>query len=169
VQVAVYDDGNDPASLKEFTIMNQQYAKHVLDKAQSLLEDARIPEQVQAFAKQGVAASQEFCTKTTAVAQDSAKALTEIADTAWGGTKMLNDNIVQNLTANVEAAFTAAHEIATAKSLSEIGKIQSEFIQKFAARATEQTKEFVDLSTRATQHLCEKVQSAAVKSIKPTN
>jgi hypothetical protein len=149
--------------------MNQQYGKQVLDQSRSLLEDAHIPDQVQAFAKQGVTASQEFCTKTAAVTQESAKAFTEIADTAWGHSKMLNDKIVQNLMANVEAAFTAAHELATAKSLAEIGKIQAEFMQRCTARANEQTKEFVDLSTRATQHLCEKMQAAAVKSIKPTN
>ena len=92
--------------------------------------------------------------------------MNEIADTAWGSTKMLNEKIVQNLTANAEAAFSAAQAIATAKSLSEIAKLQSEFVQKFAAQATEQTKEFFDLSTRATQHLFEKAQSAATKSFK---
>ena len=50
----------------------------------------------------------------------------------------------------------------------EIAKIQSEFVQKFAAQAAEQTREFVDLSTRATQHLLEKAQSAATKSFKST-
>ena len=74
--------------------------------------------------------------------------MNEIADTAWGSTKMLNEKIVQNLTANAEAAFSAAQAIATAKSLPEIAKLQSEFVQKFAAQATEQTKEFFDLSTR---------------------
>ena len=65
-----------------------------------------------------------------------------------GSTKMLNEKIVQNMTANAEAAFRAAQAIATAKSLPEIAKLQSEFVQKFAAQATEQTKDFFDLSTR---------------------
>ena len=94
--------------------------------------------------------------------------MTEIADTAWGSTKMLNDKIGQNLAANAEAAFTAAQAIATAKSLPEIAKLQSEYVQKFAAKATEQTREFFDLSARATQHLFEKAQAAATKSFKPT-
>ena len=81
---------------------------------------------------------------------------------------MLNEKIVQNLTANAEAAFSAAQAIAIAKSLPEIAKLQSEFVQKFAAQATEQTKEFFDLSTRATRHLFEKAQSAATKSFKTT-
>ena len=64
-------------------------------------------------------------------------------------------------TTNAEAAFSAAQAMATAKSLTEIAKLQSEFVQKFAAQAAEQTKEFLDLSTRATQHLFEKAQVAA--------
>ena len=89
-----------------------------------------------------------------------------IADTAWGSTKLLNDKIAQNLTANVEAAFAAMQAMATAKSLPEIAKLQSEFSQRFAAQAAEQTKEFFDLSTRATQHLFEKAQAAAAKPFK---
>jgi len=115
---------------------------------------------------QGVTASQEFYTKTAAAAQDGAKVVTEIADTAWGSTKMLNEKLVQNLTANAEAAFNAAQAMATAKSLPELAKLQSEFAQKFAAQAAEQTKEFFDLSSRATQHLFEKAQAAASKSFK---
>ena len=102
-----------------------------------------------------------------AAAHDGAKALTEIADAAWGSTKLLNEKLAQNLTANVEAAFAAAQQIAAAKSLPEIGKIQTEFVQKLSVQTTEQTKEMVDLSTRATQHLFEKAQAVASKSMKP--
>ena len=119
----------------------------------------------QAFAEKGVTASKEIYTKTASVAQESAKALSEIADTAWGSTKLLNEKVAQNVAANIEAAFAAAQGIASARSLAEIGKIQSEYAQQLAAKATEQTKEFVDLSTRAAQHLFEKAQAAA-RSIK---
>ena len=46
-----------------------------------------------------------------------------------------------------DAMFTGARELATAKSLPEITKIQLDFATKFAAQATEQTKEFADLSS----------------------
>ena len=146
--------------------MYQQFGKQAFDQAEKLFKDARVPENVQAIAQQGIAASKDLYTKSAAAAQDSAKVMTEIADTAWGSTKMLNEKIVQNLTANAEAAFSAAHAIATAKSLPEMAKLQGEFAQKFAAQAAEQTKEFFDLSTRATQHLFEKAQAAASKSFK---
>lgn len=148
--------------------VNTQFGKQAFDQAEKMFKDARVPENVQVMAQQGVAASRELYTKTAAVAQDGAKVMTEMADTAWGSTKMLNEKIVQNLTANAEAAFAAAQAMSNAKSLPEIAKLQSDFVQKFAAQATEQTKEFFDLSTRATQHLMEKAQ-AATKSFKPMN
>ena len=148
--------------------VNQQFGKQAFEQAEKLFKDARLPENMQAIAQQSVAASKELYAKTAAAAQDSAKVITEIADTAWGSTKMLNERIVQNVTANAEAAFSAAQAMATAKSLPEAAKLQSEFVQKFAAQAAEQTKEFFDLSTRATQHLFEKAQAAAGKSFKPT-
>ena len=150
------------------TTVNQEFGKQAFDQAEKLFKDARVPENVQAIAQQGVAASKEFYSKAAAAAQDGAKAMNEIADTAWGSTKMLNEKIVQNVTANAEAAFSAAQAMATAKSLPEIAKLQSEFVQKLAAQAAEQTREFLDLSARATQHLLEKAQAAAAKSLRPT-
>ena len=148
--------------------VNQPFGKQAFDQAEKLFKDACVPENILAAAKQGVAASKEFYSKTAAAAQDGAKAITEIADTAWGSTKMLNEKIVQNLTANAEATFNAAQAMAAAKSLPELAKLQNEFVQKLSAQAAEQTKEFFDLSTRATQHLFEKAQAAAGKSFKPT-
>jgi Phasin protein len=106
------------------TTVNQEFGKQALDQAEKLFKDARVPENVQAIAQQGVATSKEYYSKAAAAAQDGAKAMSEIADTAWGSTKMLNEKIVQNLTANAEAAFSAAQAIATAKSLPEIAKLQ---------------------------------------------
>jgi len=147
--------------------VNQNFGKQAFDQAEKLFMDARVPENVQAIARQSVAASKEFYAKTAAAAQDGAKVITEIADTAWGSTKMLNEKLAQNVTANAEAAFRAAQAMATAKSLPEIARLQSEFVQNFAAQAVEQTKEFLDLSSRATQHLLEKAQAAAGRSFKP--
>jgi phasin family protein len=148
--------------------MNQQFGKQALDQAEKFFKEAFTPQRVQAIAEKNIATSKDLYEKAAAAAQDGAKALTEVADTAWGSTKLLNEKVAQNLTANVETAFAAIHEMACAKSLQEIARLQSEYLQKITAQATEQTKEFVDLSTRATQHVFEKVQAAATKSIKPT-
>ena len=147
--------------------MNKSAMPQAFTSAERLLSEVRLPENVQAMAQQSLAQSKELFTKGSLVAQDGARAMTEIADTAWGSTKMLHEKIVQNVQANTEAAFLAANAIASAKTLPEIAKLQTEFLQKLSAQAGEQTKEFFDLSTRASQHVLEKVQAAA-KSLTPS-
>jgi phasin family protein len=147
--------------------MTQQFGKHAFDQADKLFKGVLVPSSFQAFAEQGVAASKNFYEKTAAAAQDRGQALTEIGDTAWDSTKSLNEMVVQNLGANFQATFAAAQAIAAAKSLPEIAKLQSDFIQMFTAQLTEQTKEFVGLSTRASRQVLEKVQALNAKSFKP--
>ncbi len=147
--------------------MTRQLGNQAFGQAEQFLKDVRLPENAQAIAQQGVAKTHEFYTKSAATAQESAKVLTEVAETAWGSTKMLNEKLVQNFTANIEASFVVAHAIAKAQSLPEALKLQTDFFQKLAAQTTEQTKEFFDLSTRATQHVFEQVQAGATKAMKP--
>jgi hypothetical protein len=142
--------------------MSQQFGQQAFDQAAKFLKDGN----AQAIAEKGLAASKDLYDKTAALATQGAKAFTEITDTAWGSTKMLNEKVVENVTRNIETAFKAAGEIAAAKSLPEMARLQHEYLQKVAAQATEQTKEFVDLSTRATQHVFERVQAAASKPFK---
>ncbi len=142
--------------------MNPQFGKQAFEQAQQFLKEGN----VQAIAQKSLAASKDLYDRTAAVATEGAKAFTDIAETAWGSTKMLNDKVVQNVTTNVEVTYAAACEIATAKSLPEMARLQGEYLQKLAAQVNEQTKEFVDLSTRATQHVLEKVQ-AATKTLQP--
>jgi len=147
-------------------IMNQHAAQQMFGQAEKLFKDARVPEQVQAMAQEGVAKSRELYVKGAAAAQESAKLMTEVAETAWSSTKVLNDKIVQNLTANTAALFDAAQAMAKAGSLPEVAKLQGEYLQQMVATSSAQAKEFYDLSTRATHHMVETVQAAAGKSMK---
>jgi hypothetical protein len=147
--------------------MNQPPAKQAFQQAEKLFKDPFNAGNVLALAEKTVTTSKQFYDQAAAAAQDGARALTEIADAAWGSTKLLQEKLAQNVLANVETAFKAAQEMTSAKSLPEVGKIQTEFVQKLSAQATEQTKEMADLSVRAAQHLFEKAQAAASKSIKP--
>jgi phasin family protein len=150
------------------TIMTHQLGTQAFSQqAEQFLTNGRLPENAQAIAQQGVAKTHEFYKRSAAAAQESTKVLTEVAETAWGSTKMLNEKLAQNLTANIEASFTAAHAIAKAQSLPEALQLHTEFFQRLATQTTEQTKEFFDLSTRATQHVFEQVQAAAAKAMKP--
>ena len=146
--------------------MNEHVAKEVLSQADKFFKSACMPEPVQSVMQDGVGKSREFYSKVAAATQDGAKVLTELADTAWSNTKMLNDKIIQNATANAEATFDAAQAVARATSFSEVAKILSEFVQQLTAKAVAQSKEFFDLSSRATQHVFETAQAAASKSLK---
>jgi len=140
--------------------MNQQFPHKAFAKTAILFSN---PGTFQAIAEKTAATSKEYFDNAAAAAQDGTKVLTELTDAAWGNTKALNEMVVQNVAANISAIFTAAHDMTTVKSMPEIGNIQREFAQKFAAQATKQTKEFVELSTRATRDLLERA-AAATKS-----
>jgi hypothetical protein len=111
-----------------------------------------------------VGATKDLYDKAAVVAKESATALTEIVDMAWNSTKMLNDKMAENLASNIAAAFEAGREIAAAKSLMEVGKLQAELVQRLATQTTEQTREFVDLSTHASQQVLEKIQALVWKT-----
>jgi len=144
--------------------MTQQFGKHVFDQASKLFKDAVVQKNFQALSENAVATSKGFYDQATAAALGQTKALTDIADTAWGSTKMLNEQVAQNVISNIEATFAAAQLMSGAKSLLEIAKLQREFLQNFAAQSMQQTTELFDLSTRASQNVLEKIQALNAKS-----
>ena len=129
--------------------------------------DAHLSDNVQAMALDGVARSREFYRQSAATAQGGVRIFAEVAETAWGSAKLLHDKVARNVAANTEATFDAAEACAKAGSLLEIATLQGDFLRQFLAATTEQTREFVDLSTRATQHVLETMQSAAARLLRP--
>jgi hypothetical protein len=144
--------------------MTQQFGKHVFDQASKLFKDAVVQKNLQALSENAVATSKGFYDQATAAALGQTKVLTDIADTAWGSTKMLNEQVAQNVISNIEATFAAAQLMSGAKSLPEIAKLQREYLQNFAAQSMQQTTELFDLSTRASQNVLEKIQALNAKS-----
>jgi hypothetical protein len=146
--------------------MNQHPAQQMFNEAEKLLKGARVPEQFQAAAQDAVERTRDLYARSAAAAQDGTKLLTEVAETAWANTKLLNDKLLSNVASNAEAAFDFSAAVAKAQSLTDIARLQSEFLQALSANANAQAKEFLDLSARATQHLIETMQSAVGKSMK---
>ena len=141
--------------------MTQQFGKHVFDQAGKLFKDAVVQKNFQALSENAVAASKGFYDQVTAAGLEQTKVLTDIADTAWDSTKMLNEKVAQNVISSIEAIFAGVQLMAGAKSLPEIAKLQREFVQKFAAQSMQQTTELFDLSTRASQHVLERSRTTA--------
>lgn len=121
-------------------------------------------EDTQAVAQQGFRWAQEFYRRSAAASHGGARLWADVAETAWSSVKLLNDNVVRSLTANAEAAFEAAEACARADSLDAIIALQGDFVQYLLARTSEQAREFIDLSVRASQHLLETIEDAALRA-----
>jgi phasin len=127
-------------------------------------KDARIPENVQAFAEDSVAKTKEVYTKLNSTAKDNVKVLEDVLVASHAGAKSIGEKILRNTEANTEAAFAAASSIAKAKTLPEALRLQTNFVQQQFAVAGAQTKELFELSTKVYQQTFQLMNSAATKT-----
>ena len=141
--------------------MNEQFIK----QAEKLMQDARLPENLQAFAQDSVAKSRVAFTKIAAAAADQAKVVESVTAEAQVGVRALGEKALSNLARNTEAAFDAADALARAKSLPEAAKLQADFMQAQIAAMGAQTKEFFELSTKMAQQTFETIGSVAAKGV----
>jgi hypothetical protein len=131
-----------------------------------MLMDACLSEEIQAMAQESVARSREIYRVSASAAQGGARLFVEVAETAWGSAKLLNDKLARNVASNAAAAFGAAEACAKAGSLMELATLQGNFLQQLLATTSEQTREFIDLSTRATQRVLETMHGASARLLR---
>lgn len=143
--------------------MTEQFTRQAQDMF-AAAKDARIPENLQAFAEESVAKSREAYAKFNSTAQDGAKAMEEVMLAAQAGAKAIGDKLVNNTAVNTEAVFDAAEAIARAKTLPEAARLQANFLQQQFAVAGAQTKELFELSTKVTRQTFETMNTAASKT-----
>ncbi len=144
--------------------MNEQFprqAEHFMDAAKA----AKIPENIQAFAEEGVSRSKEAFETLSAAAKDQVKVAEELALTTQAGIKSISHKIMDNTAVNAEAAFDAARAIARASTLPEAFRIQAEFVQRQFSVAGAQTKELFELSTRFATQAFESASEATAKTV----
>ena len=118
-------------------------------------KEARIPENVQAIAEEGVAKTREAYSKISAVAKDNAKVVEEVLLAAQAGAKSIGEKVLHNTAVNTEAAFDAAQAIVRAKTIPEAARLQADFVQQQLAVAGAQTKELLELSTKVAKQTFE--------------
>jgi hypothetical protein len=143
--------------------MNDQFTRQAQD-IMAAAKEARIPENVQAFAEDSVAKTREAYTKMSAAAQDGVKAMQEVMLTAQAGAKSFGEKMLHTATINAEAAFDAAEAMAKAKTVPEMARLQASFVQQQLASASAQTKEFFELSSKIGRQTLESMNAAASKS-----
>lgn len=143
--------------------MNEQFTRQAQDIL-AAAKDARIPENVQAFAEESVAKTREAYNKLSNVAKDNVKVLEEVMLATHAGAKAIGEKVLQNSVVNTEAAFDAAQAIARAKTFPEAARLQANFVQQQLAVASSQTKELFELSTKVAKQTFETLNVVATKS-----
>jgi phasin len=142
--------------------MNEQFTRQAQEMF-NVAKDARIPENIQAFAEESVAKTRDAYQKINAVAKDNAKAIEELMLTAQAGARSLGEKVLTNTAANTEAVFDAAQAIARARTLPEAARLQADFLQQQLAIASAQTKELFELSAKVARQTFESVNAATTK------
>ena len=150
--------------------MTDAFTKQVQDftkQAQEMFtagKDAKVPENMSAFAEDAVAKSREVYHKFASAAKDNAKVVEDVLLTTQAGAKSIGEKIIANTLANTEAAFEAAQQIAKAKTFPEIARLQANYLQQQFAVAGSQTKELFELSSKVAKQTFETVGQATTKS-----
>lgn len=147
--------------------MNEQFTRQAQDMFKAA-NDAKIPEQFQAIAEDGVTKTREAYHKIQGAAKDNAKVVEEVVMATQAGMKAIGDKVLTNTVANAEAAFDAAQALARARSIPEAARLQADFMQQQFAIAGSQTKELFELSNRIARHTIETMNAAATRSSDPT-
>lgn len=143
--------------------MNEQFTRQAQDMF-AAAKDARIPENIQAIAEDGVQKSREAYYKLNSAAKDGAKAVEEVMLATQAGAKAIGEKIMHNTSVNTEAAFDAAQALARAKTLPELVRLQADFMQQQMAVAGAQSKELFELSAKVAKQTLDTVNAAASKS-----
>lgn len=150
--------------------MSDPFTRQVQDftrQAQEIFtagKDAKVPENVSAFAEDAVAKTRDAYQKITAVAKDNAKVAEDVLLTTQAGAKSIGEKMVANTLANTEAAFEVAQAIARCRTFPEIARLQANYLQQQFAVAGSQSKELFELSSKVAKQTLETMGSATTKS-----
>ena len=126
--------------------------------------EARIPDNVKAFAEEGVASTRKAFDTLHAVTRDHAQHAETVVNTVQAGSKTIAEKLLSHSKTNAEATFAAAINIARAPSLPEAARLQAEFMQSQLAIAGHQTQELFQLSGKIATAAMEQFQAAASKA-----
>jgi hypothetical protein len=119
------------------------------------------PEAVKAMAVDGLTKTRETCERMTAVAVDAGKAMEKVTGVANQSVHAMGEKVMTNMVANTQAVFDTAEAVVRAKSLPEAAQLQADFMRTQMEKASEQTREFFELSNQMFRSTFEQFTSAA--------
>jgi hypothetical protein len=129
----------------------------------------RIPENIQAYMQDSFSKARDSYEKATVYTKGNMQALEEAVVATQANAKKFGEQVLRNAEANTEAAFEAAHALARAKTLPELARLQSDFLQQQIAATSAQSKELFELSTKITHQTFATLSSAVSKSFEHLN
>src|SRR5262249_37106534 len=141
---------------KETGTMTHQFHNAAFSHAHSI-----VAANLHAAAERGLATFKDFSDGAIAGARDRHEAMTRFADNLWTSKKLLDDELAQYCTENIQALFGAVERIAQAKSAVELVQLQSDFMRTFTAQVTKQAHELVRLSMGASEQALQATEARA--------
>ena len=149
--------------------MNGEHLTHQFSTLFAFDKGMRIPENIQVYMQDSFSKARDSYEKAAVYTKGNMQALEEAVVTTQTNAKKLGEKVLRNVEANTEAAFEAAHALARAKTLPELARLQSDFLQQQMSVANAQSKELIELSTKITQQTFATLSSAVSKSFEHLN
>jgi hypothetical protein len=132
--------------------VNQQLAKPLNDMIRGA--QIQMPEQIREMVEEGL--------KTTRTSWDAiSSSLNDAAAVQTNATQALGDQVVSNMTTNIDATLDAVQALTKARTLSDVQSIQAKFVQDHMARMMKQWNEWMSLSMKVGQDTAATVSSMA--------
>ena len=132
--------------------MNQQLAKPLNDMIRGA--QIQVPEQIREMVEEGL--------KNTRTSWDAiSSSLNNAAAVQTNATQALGDQVVSNMTTNIDATLDAVQALTKARTLSDVQSIQANFVQDHMARSMKQWNEWMSLSMKIGESAAATVSSMA--------
>lgn len=139
--------------------MNQQLAKPLNDMIRGA--QIQMPEQIREMVEEGL--------KNTRTSWDAiSSSLNNAAAVQTNATQALGDQVVSNMTTNIDATLDAVQALTKARTLSDVQSIQAKFVQDHMARMMKQWNEWMSLSMKVGQDTAATVSSMATTATRST-
>jgi hypothetical protein len=121
----------------------------------------QMPEQIREMVEEGL--------KKTRTSWDAiSSSLNDAAAVQTNATQALGDQVVSNMTTNIDATLDAVQALTKARTLSDVQSIQAKFVQDHMARMMKQWNEWMSLSMKVGQDTAATVSSMATTATRST-
>ena len=143
--------------------MSEQFTRQFEDFF-AASNNVSVPDNVQSIVEDGEAKTRDAYLKINSITKEDVKAFEDAMTAAYAGTKTIGEKALLNIESNTKAAFDGAQSISRARTLPEVVRLQSSYLQNLVVATSVQTKELCELLAKVVQQTFEAMNSAATKT-----